>query len=237
MNRQPFPSRAPIGVIFAGMLALVAVVPCATIWKSVLGPVRAFYLADYLSVATSAKPHEFVLLTKAHGLSGPPLACLASTPALVSAGAGEDVKTVGRCVTVITPKQFKEWVRTAVYGGRSAAELLRLPVLDWMLAAVLLFVAGGYYDWRRKQRARIGVQIRGPELVSRAQFNRRVKGDGFPIVLNNRRSLWERLRGAEGKVLRIRRSDENKNIICMSDPGGGKTSILMQILDEVQRRG
>jgi hypothetical protein len=237
MNRQPFPSRAPIGVIFAGMLALVAVIPCAAIWKSVLGPVRAFYLSDYLSVSTSGKPHEYVLLTKARRLSGPPLACLASTPALVSAGAGEDVKTVGRCVTVITPTQMKGWLRTAVYGGQSEAELVRLPVLAWILAAAFLLIAGGRYDWRRKQRARIGVQVRGPELVSRWEFNRRVKGDGFPIALENRSNLFERMRGERGKVLRIRRGDENKNIICMSDPGGGKTSILMQILDEVQRRG
>jgi hypothetical protein len=81
------------------------------------------------------------------------------------------------------------------------------------------------------------VQVRGPELVTRSQFNRRVKGDGFPIVLNNRRSLFEIARGEEGKVLRIRRRDENKNILCMSDPGGGKTSIIFQILDEVERRG
>ena len=85
-------------------------------------------------------------------------------------------------------------------------------------------------DAHRKQRARQGVQIRGPELVSRWKFNRRVRGDGFPIVLENPPNLLERLQGQAGKVLRIRRKDENKNIICMSDPGGGKTSILMQIL-------
>jgi hypothetical protein len=103
--------------------------------------------------------------------------------------------------------------------------------------AVLLLTIGGVCNVARKRRARQGVQLRGPELVSRWQFNRRVKGDGFPIVLENSRNLFELMRGQAGKVLRIRRKDENKNIICMSDPGGGKTSILMQILDEVERRG
>jgi hypothetical protein len=132
---------------------------------------------------------------------------------------------------------MKTWLRDAVYDGQSESQLLRVPIFTWLTFAGCFLSGGGLYDRHRRQRARIGVQVRGPELVTRWQFNRRIKGDGFPIVLENRRNVRERMQGEVGKVLRIRLRDENKNIICMSDPGGGKTSILMQILDEVERRG
>jgi hypothetical protein len=132
---------------------------------------------------------------------------------------------------------MKALLRNAVYNHRTCSQIVAPSLMVWAGLAVVCLVLGGNMDTRRKEAARRGVQIRGPELVTRSQFNRRVKGDGFPIVLNNRRSWWEFARGEEGQVLRIRRRDENKNILCMSDPGGGKTSIIFQILDEVERRG
>jgi hypothetical protein len=136
-----------------------------------------------------------------------------------------------------SPADMKAWLRGAVYSGPTCFDLMQSPLMEWAVLAVCCVLVGSMCDVWRKRRARQGVQLRGPELVSRCQFNRRVKGDGFPIVLENSRNLFELMRGQAGKVLRIRRKDENKNIICMSDPGGGKTSILMQILDEVERRG
>jgi hypothetical protein len=149
----------------------------------------------------------------------------------------EMVENAGHCALRTTAPQMKALLRNAVYHRRTCSQLLAPALMVWAMLAVVCLVVGGSMDTRRKEAARRGVQIRGPELVTRAQFNRRVKGDGFAIVLNNRRSWWEFLHGEEGKALRIRHRDENKNILCMSDPGGGKTSIIFQILDEVERRG
>jgi hypothetical protein len=147
------------------------------------------------------------------------------------------VDNAGRCALWSRSKPVAAWLRKAVYGGQSATELLKVPLVMWVVLALCLVIVGGSYDARQKERARNGIQLRGPDLVSRWQFNRRIKGDGFPIAFENPRNLLEILRGRKGKAVRIRRRDENKNIICMSDPGGGKTSIMMQILDEVERRG
>ena len=224
MNRQPFPSRAPIGLIFGGLLAVAAVVPLFAIWQAEQEPVRAFYLSTYLGFFTSGKLQDFTLLTDTPRAVGPAAACPSTAPYVVSVSSGADVETAGRCVVTTTPEKIKGWLRTAVYGNESSGELLRIPLLLWMVAGLGFLIGGGLYDWRRKQRARIGFQIRGPELVSRWRFNRRVRGDGFPILLENRSNLFEAMLGKQAKVLRIRRRDENKNIICMSDPGGGKTS-------------
>jgi type IV secretory pathway TraG/TraD family ATPase VirD4 len=94
----------------------------------------------------------------------------------------------------------------------------------------VLLIAGLLYDARRKNHAKRGIQLRGPELVSPRQFNRRVKGDGFRLQLADRN-------GKQVGAIRIRRRHENNHIVTMADPGGGKTSVFMQILDQIEARG
>jgi hypothetical protein len=246
MNRQTFPSRIPIGLLLGGMAAVLSLVPTFAVFRSQLEPVQAHYLKTYLRLSVTphrqaAKPQKFRLLVRANGTSAPPSACEVTTKLLLPSPTGnlsrELVETALRCSMETPPAEMKTWLRGAVYSGQSCSELLQSPLMIWGGVAFLCLAIGGACDVWRKRRARLGVQLRGPELLSRWKFNRTVQGDGFPIVLENPRNLFELMRGRDGKVLRIRRRDENKNIICMSDPGGGKTSILMQILDEVERRG
>jgi hypothetical protein len=246
MNRKTFPSRIPIGLLLGGMAAVLSLVPTFAVFRSQLEPVQAHYLKTYLRLSVvphrqTAKPQKFLLLVRANGTSAPPSACQVTTKLLLPSPTGnlssELVETALRCSLETPPADMKAWLRGAVYSGQSCFDLIQSSLTVWAVFAVCCVLIGSMCDVWRKRRARQGVQLRGPELVSRWQFNRRVKGDGFPIVLENSRNLFELMRGQVGKVLRIRRKDENKNIICMSDPGGGKTSILMQILDEVERRG
>ena len=246
MTRQTFPSRIPIGFLLAGVLAVVSIVPTLAVFQTQQDPVRAHYLKTYLRLSLlphwkAGKPQKFLLLMAMNGTRASASACDASTRLLLPSPTGnltsEVVETAGKCVLTAPPGEMKAWLRGAVFEGQTCTQFLAEPLTIWAVIAALCLLIGGLCDAHRKQRARQGVKVRGPELVSRWKFNRRVRGDGFPIVLENPPNLLERLQGQAGKVLRIRRKDENKNIICMSDPGGGKTSILMQILDEVQRRG
>jgi hypothetical protein len=246
MIRQTFPSRVPIALVLGGMFGLLSLVPCVAVWQRQQDPVRAFYLKSYVRLSTSrlkgpgkGEPVQTFRMLVAQASRG--VSCVAKTPLLLPSRAElltrEETQRAGQCQLTTTPSQMKMWLRGAVYDGLTCTQLLRLPLMVWAGVLLSSLVFGGLLDVRRKERGRVGIQIRGPQLVSRWTFNRIVQGDGFPIVLENRRNLLELMRGQSGKVLRIRLRDENKNIITMSDPGGGKTSILMQILDEVERRG
>ena len=245
-KRPPFPSRAPVGLIVGLMLAAGCLLACLAILRARMEPLQTAYLGVYARVSLPlpvirTRPSVFPLLTLTPETSAVMPACGADTRLLLRTRAlevtDEMVENAGYCALRTTAPQMKALLRNAVYNHRTCGQLVAPALVVWAVLAAFCLVIGGSMDARRKEAARRGVQIRGPELVTRSQFNRRVKGDGFPIVLNNRRSLWEVARGEEGKVLRIRRRDENKNILCMSDPGGGKTSIIFQILDEVERRG
>jgi hypothetical protein len=246
MTQQSFPSRVPAGLLFGVLFGLLSCVPCIAVWRVFQEPVRAYYLKTYLHVSLphlkSEKPKLFLMLVRNAGMvarsdSAAVPACRNSDVFLTRSADEDGLDGAGRCALSSRSKPVSAWLRNAVYGGQSVTQLLRTPLATWGIVALCLVMAGGSYDSRQRQRARDGIKLRGPDLVSRWQFNRRVKGDGFPIVLENPRNPLELLRGQRGKVLRIRLRDENKNIITMSDPGGGKTSIMMQILDEVERRG
>jgi len=246
MSRRTFPSRVPTGLVLGGMFGAISLAPCVAVWQRRQDPVRAFYLKSYIRLSTSRlkglgkteTPQPYRMLVAGES---PTETCVAKTPLLLPSRAElltrEGAENAGRCVLTTAPSQMKMWLRGAIYDGQTCTQLLRVPLIVWAGLLLGSVIVGGVLDVRRKERGRVGIQIRGPQLVTRWKFNRIVKGDGFPIVLENRRNLFEWLRGQAGKVLRIRLRDENKNIITMSDPGGGKTSILMQILDEVERRG
>jgi hypothetical protein len=44
-----------------------------------------------------------------------------------------------------------------------------------------LLLSGLAYDCVRRKRAREGVPLRGPDLMTRRAFNRATKGDGFTL--------------------------------------------------------
>lgn len=246
MTRQTFPSRVPIALVLAGMFGLLSIVPCVAVWQRQQDPVRAFYLKSYVRLSTSrlkglGKAETVQTYRMLVAQPSPATACVATTPLLLPSRAEllirEEGRSAGQCLLNTAPSQMKMWLRGAVYDGQTCTQLLQVPLMVWAGFLLCSLIVGGLCDVKRKERGRIGIQIRGPELVSRWKFNRIVKGDGFPIALENRRNLFELMQGQSGKVLRIRLRDENKNIITMSDPGGGKTSIFMQILDEVEQRG
>jgi hypothetical protein len=177
-----FPTRAPVGMLLGCFFGLSSVGPIFAVWHRFEPPLERFYWPQYLGSTLAQTPvgtlvsffHSrqktrtyFVLLqsgrpvTRAMGID--PARPLAVRP----------VETV--------PRIFSTWLRTQVYGGHTLAELLRPPLLLWTAFLLCLFLCGLVWDFRRRKQAREGVPLRGPELLSRRDFNRVTKGDGFTL--------------------------------------------------------
>ena len=69
---------------------------------------------------------------------------------------------------------INSWMRMWVYHG-SVWWVLRVPLGAGGLLALLLLIIGGRLDRRYNSDARDGRNLRGPQLVSAGQFNRRIK--------------------------------------------------------------
>ncbi|HWY45322.1 MAG TPA: type IV secretion system DNA-binding domain-containing protein [Candidatus Sulfotelmatobacter sp.] len=175
------------------------------------------------------------------------------TPAGSRLAVDTDVVERGECTFALSDQAIKsgalrvEWqskgfenarlyalLRHQIYRDKS---LLVLSKPAW-LCAVLIFVGGLFLaipkDLARARRLRNGRRLKGPELVTTAQFNRRNKSDGigFQQQQNSMFTL-----GRRGQSLRIPRRIESSHILIMGDTGTGKSALIRQLLVEVEKRG
>ena len=81
-------------------------------------------------------------------------------------------------------------------------------------------------DIARTKELRYGRRLKGPFLVSSKEFTKAVAGDGIGITTNDSK-----------RPLRIPRNAENKHFLIVGDTGSGKSSIIRQMLYQVEARG
>src|SRR6266496_1744285 len=81
-------------------------------------------------------------------------------------------------------------------------------------------------DFRRIKQLRYGRRLKGPVLVNAKDFTKAVGGDGIGITTNDSKL-----------PLRIPRDAENKHFLIVGDTGSGKSSIIRQMLYQVDARG
>ena len=81
-------------------------------------------------------------------------------------------------------------------------------------------------DIRRWKEMKYGRRLKGPVLVTPKQFNKAVQGTGIGIKVDKCRRL-----------LRVPERAEDQHFEIIGDTGSGKTTIIMQMLRQIQARG
>jgi hypothetical protein len=188
------------------------------------------------------------------------LTLFAGLPALPSPGArGETLKSFpvvflgdylatsdlfrqspGRLVVrdvMLRPEGFARWLRIHIYGDRTLAGVLDGPIIGCGICLICFVVTGARLDRRHDAEARNGRRLRGPGLTSRWRFNRQTKGDGLRFRVENRRNLLEWFMPEKsGKDLVIKRDREAHHIQIAGDTGTGKSTLVRQILYQIEAR-
>jgi hypothetical protein len=174
-----FPTRLPVGFLIGACLAMAAAPITYETWRHFQSPLESFYLGTYLKASVmpsktllSGRPmiHRFYIVT-ANGHDATP----ATLPATISGLSGRFVD--------VQPSVFAQWLRVAIYHSETPGDLIAFPLMVWASVAAVLLVAGIIFDFRRRRRAREGEQLRGPESMTVAQFNRTIprKEKGFAL--------------------------------------------------------
>src|SRR5262245_22999767 len=107
-----------------------------------------------------------------------------------------------------------------------------------LITAVVVWIAGLLIaipkdvKWSRSRRH--GRRLKGPELVSVRQFNRRPRADGISFMQTPR--LSAKLLGLE-TALAIPRAIESTHLLIMGDSGTGKSALIRQLLGQLEDRG
>jgi type IV secretory pathway TraG/TraD family ATPase VirD4 len=121
-----------------------------------------------------------------------------------------------------------------IYRDQTLFDLVR-PSLITVLAVFivgLLIAIPKDVQWSRSRRH--GRRLKGPELVSLRQFNRRMRADGISFMQTPRRLA--KLVGFRS-ALAIPRAIESSHVLIMGDSGTGKSALIRQLLGQLEDRG
>jgi type IV secretory pathway TraG/TraD family ATPase VirD4 len=135
-------------------------------------------------------------------------------------------------------RELNQWLQTAIYCGQSP--FLLLVATAWKIGAGVLVVGLMFAisrDYARQRIRKYGRRTKGPALATAAQFNGANHSDGIGFLTKERRSLGEWVLRREGEMVRAPRERESSHFMMMGDTGAGKSSLIRQILMQVEGRG
>lgn len=125
-------------------------------------------------------------------------------------------------------------LRVWIYSDQALTGLARPSLIAVFVVVIagLLIAIPKDAQWARSRRH--GRRLKGPELFSARQFNRRTRGNGVSFVQMPR--LPAKLLGIR-PTLRIPRAIESNHLLIMGDSGTGKSALIRQILRQLEDRG
>jgi len=230
-----------IAAFFVALLSVVAI--CAYRYERTWTPLQRFYLGQYLASDTNLRKNTgHYLLLNAVDKKGSRLAL------------DEEVTETGNGGYALTDEavqagdQRLEWQRGQfdnakmhaylghwIYRDQNFLDLVK-PALWGGLGVLLVgLVVAIPKDAARKRERKEGRRLKGPELVSVREFNRRNRTDGIGFV-QQERTLKQKLFG-QVESLNLPRRAESSHILIMGDSGTGKSALIRKILIDVAERG
>jgi type IV secretory pathway TraG/TraD family ATPase VirD4 len=123
-------------------------------------------------------------------------------------------------------KMLHAWLSHWIYADASLYDLFKMQLLFGLAAFVLQLPSSIAKDIKRIRQLRYGRRLKGPVLLGAKEFTKAVSGNGIGITTNDCKL-----------PLRIPRDAENKHFLIVGDTGSGKSSIIRQMLYQVDARG
>jgi type IV secretory pathway TraG/TraD family ATPase VirD4 len=122
-------------------------------------------------------------------------------------------------------KSLHEYLKTSVFQGDRLWDIYKLPLLFGLLSLLAQLPFSIRKDIKRRKQMKYGRLLKGPVLLTPKEFNETVQGDGIGFKTTEAKEM-----------MRIPLRAEAQHIELMGDTGAGKTSLIMQILRQIQDR-
>ena len=118
-----------------------------------------------------------------------------------------------------------QWLRADVFWGDELLTSYESALIEAAVTVIFMLCFAVPADFKRGKRLKYGRLLRGPVMCTPKEFNQAVEGSGIGIITNEKRT-----------VVRIPILAESKHIQVMGDTGVGKTTLLTQILSQIEER-
>ena len=240
-----FPPHSPIytyGAIFLALILTGAFVYLRFSYGQT--PLQQFYTPTYARSAAGGafnKKDKYQLLYVGDGANAARLATEADVQAGTTAAPNNksiplvlssQATAQGFHVLYRGPEQtlvdapLHAYLLSAVFGGDRLRDIYELPLLFGLLSLLAQLPVAIRKDIRRRKELKYGRRLKGPVLLTPKEFNKTVNGDGIGFVTTEAKQM-----------MRIPQQAEAQHIELMGDTGAGKTTLIMQILRQIQSRG
>lgn len=120
----------------------------------------------------------------------------------------------------------EQYLQKQIYGGQTLYGMFGLQLVFGGIFFLVQLPWSIPKDIRRWKEMKYGRRLKGPVLVSPKQFNKAVRGTGIGIKVDQNRDL-----------LRVPERAEDQHFEIIGDTGSGKTTIIIQMLRQIQTRG
>lgn len=206
-------------------------------------PLQQFYTPMYARTAAGAafkKKDKYQLLYVSDGFKSVRLATDSdvkdgSTPALgskhIPVALSAEAASRGLRSLYRGPEQryldepLHEYLRIAVFGGDELWSIYKQPLFLGFVMLLLQLPFSIRKDIKRRKQMKYGRRLKGPVMLTPRQFNETVGGDGIGFKTTEAKEM-----------MRIPIQAEAQHIELMGDTGAGKTTLIMQILRQIQGR-
>ncbi len=118
------------------------------------------------------------------------------------------------------------WLQRTIFGGKGHLALYSVPLGEGLAVFLLALFCAIPADVKRFKEIKYGRRLKGPVMVTPKEFNKVLKTDGLAIKTDDK-----------GLLIRIPRRSEPAHIQVMGDTGVGKTTLLTQMLQQIEDRG
>ena len=143
----------------------------------------------------------------------------------------EDARRQGLTAVFRGPQQsyndaaLYAYLKSSVFAGQSLWDVYYLPFLFGALAVLVQLPFSIKKDIVRRKEMKYGRLLKGPVLLTPQEFNKNVQGKGIGFKTTEAKAM-----------MRIPERAEAQHIELMGDTGAGKTTLIMQILRQIQSR-
>ena len=117
------------------------------------------------------------------------------------------------------------YLKSSVFAGQSLWDIYYLPFLFGRACRPDPASVFDPERHRRRKEMKYGRRLKGPVLLTPKEFNKTVQGDGIGFKTTEAKEM-----------MRIPLRAEAQHIELMGDTGAGKTTLIMQILRQIQSR-
>jgi hypothetical protein len=250
-----WPNDKPVWT--CGALAISVALVCICQWLRYENwtPLQQYWLPTYVSASFMPKlnvttsKYRLMLITRPDKMNYLPTEDEVE-PGITRIADGRQIPFVltaqaerqGKHLVLTAPRLWsnevvRDRLRDAVYDGHTLADLVWWSLMAGPIFLVLGLTVALPMDRERARIRKYGRRVRGPEEVTAAEFNRRNQSDGMGFITLERPTLSERILRREWRRVRIPRSLEDNHFMFMGDAGSGKSSLIRQMIAEIDERG